>query len=80
MLTLFRAYEKVNETFARTVTGTIRAGDMVWVHSFPLLLVPAALRQARARPRHSRRRTTTAPPPAPSQYQRMAKATHKPAR
>ena len=43
----WKGYVASNETFASTVKQSLRAGDMVWVHSHPLLLVPAALRQAR---------------------------------
>ena len=43
----WKGYVASNETFASTVKQSLRAGDMVWVHSHPLLLVPSALRQAR---------------------------------
>ena len=51
----WKGYVASNETFASTVKQSLRAGDMVWVHSHPLLLVPSALRQARRPPgaRHS---------------------------
>ena len=43
----WKGYVASNEAFASTVKQSLRAGDMVWVHSHPLLLVPSALRQAR---------------------------------
>ena len=43
----WKGYVTSNEAFASTVRQSLRAGDMVWVHSHPLLLVPSALRQAR---------------------------------
>jgi len=41
----WKGYVTSNEAFASTVRQSLRAGDMVWVHSHPLLLVPSALRQ-----------------------------------
>lgn len=38
-------YEQVNERFAETVAGQYRAGDIVWIHDYQLLLVPRFLRQ-----------------------------------
>ena len=46
----WKGYVASNEAFASTVKQSLRAGDMVWVHSHPLLLVPSALRQARSLP------------------------------
>ena len=43
----WKGYVTSNEAFASTVKQSLRAGDMVWVHSHPLLLVPSALRQER---------------------------------
>ena len=43
----WKGYVASNEAFASTVMQSLRVGDMVWVHSHPLLLVPSALRQAR---------------------------------
>ena len=43
----WKGYVASNEAFASTVKQSLRAGDMVWVHSHPLLLVPSALRQVR---------------------------------
>ena len=43
----WKGYVASNEAFASTVKQSLRAGDMVWVHSHPLLLVPSALRQER---------------------------------
>ena len=46
----WKGYVASNEAFASTVMQSLRVGDMVWVHSHPLLLVPSALRQARWTP------------------------------
>ncbi len=40
-------YRKVNQRFADRVLATARDGDLVWVHDYQLLLVPAMLRAAR---------------------------------
>ena len=39
------AYVQVNEAFARVTAEQYRAGDMVWVHDYQLLLVPGMLRR-----------------------------------
>lgn len=33
-------YRTVNERFAETIAREVRAGDIVWVHDYPLMLVP----------------------------------------
>jgi trehalose 6-phosphate synthase/phosphatase len=38
------AYEKVNRRFADAVAGALRADDVVWVHDYQLMRVPALLR------------------------------------
>lgn len=40
-------YRKVNQRFADTVLATAQEGDLVWVHDYRLLLLPAMLRRAR---------------------------------
>jgi trehalose 6-phosphate synthase/phosphatase len=37
-------YQNVNRTFAEKVLGTARDGDLVWVHDYQLMLLPAILR------------------------------------
>jgi trehalose 6-phosphate synthase/phosphatase len=39
------AYERVNAQFADVVAAHHRPGDLVWVHDYQLMLVPALLRQ-----------------------------------
>ena len=39
------AYRQVNETFADIVVREYRTGDVVWVHDYQLMLVPAMLRR-----------------------------------
>ena len=39
------AYRQVNQTFANVVAQQYRPGDIVWVHDYQLMLVPALLRQ-----------------------------------
>jgi trehalose 6-phosphate synthase/phosphatase len=39
-------YQNVNRTFAEKVLETAHDGDLVWVHDYQLMLVPAMLRQA----------------------------------
>ncbi|MCC6848166.1 MAG: bifunctional alpha,alpha-trehalose-phosphate synthase (UDP-forming)/trehalose-phosphatase [Deltaproteobacteria bacterium] len=41
----FDAYTAVNERFADVVAAHWRAGDVVWVHDYQLMLVPALLRR-----------------------------------
>ena len=40
----WEAYRQVNETFADVVAREYRAGDVIWVHDYQLMLVPALLR------------------------------------
>lgn len=39
------AYRRVNERFADAVAANARPGDLVWVHDYQLMLVPAMLRR-----------------------------------
>jgi trehalose 6-phosphate synthase/phosphatase len=39
------AYREVNQVFADTVTRVHRAGDVIWVHDYQLMLLPALLRE-----------------------------------
>ena len=39
------AYREVNESFADAIAAVHRPGDLVWVHDYQLMLVPALLRQ-----------------------------------
>jgi len=39
------AYRGANETFADTVASVHRTGDMIWVHDYQLMLLPALLRE-----------------------------------
>jgi trehalose 6-phosphate synthase/phosphatase len=41
----WEVYERVNERFAETVADMWRPGDMVWVHDYHLMRLPALLRQ-----------------------------------
>lgn len=41
--TLWEGYVKANEIFAQVVMKLIRPRDLIWIHSYPLLLVPSAL-------------------------------------
>ncbi len=40
-------YHRVNQRFANKVLATAQDGDLVWVHDYQLLLVPAMLKAAR---------------------------------
>lgn len=42
----WEAYRKVNQVFADKVVSIARPGDVVWVHDYQLMLLPAMLRQA----------------------------------
>ena len=42
---LWRAYVASNEVYAAEVRRTLRAGDMVWIHNYHLLLVPSMIRE-----------------------------------
>ena len=80
----WKGYVASNEAFASIVKQSLRAGDMVWVHSHPLLLVPSALRQARWPPGawpplpplalHLRAACNTHPRPAPSRCNPLEQA------
>ncbi len=39
-------YRAVNHRFAQAVAATVEPGELVWVHDYQLMLVPAELRQA----------------------------------
>jgi trehalose 6-phosphate synthase/phosphatase len=39
-------YQNVNRTFAEKVLETVHEGDLVWVHDYQLMLLPAMLRAA----------------------------------
>ncbi|MGO9269213.1 MAG: bifunctional alpha,alpha-trehalose-phosphate synthase (UDP-forming)/trehalose-phosphatase [Terriglobia bacterium] len=39
------SYERVNQAFCDTVMEVARPGDLVWVHDYQLLLLPALLKQ-----------------------------------
>jgi trehalose 6-phosphate synthase/phosphatase len=41
----FPMYEEINQRFADTVAAHHRPGDLIWVHDYQLMLVPALLRQ-----------------------------------
>jgi len=41
----FEVYRSVNERFADTVAERYRAGDLIWVHDYQLMLLPAMLRE-----------------------------------
>ena len=41
----FRMYRAINERFADAIVNEYQSGDIVWVHDYHLLLVPAMVRQ-----------------------------------
>jgi trehalose 6-phosphate synthase/phosphatase len=41
----WESYRQVNETFAAAVAREYRPGDLIWVHDYQLMLVPALVRQ-----------------------------------
>jgi trehalose 6-phosphate synthase/phosphatase len=41
----YRAYVEVNALFADALAGMLKPGDVVWVHDYHLLLLPAMLRE-----------------------------------
>lgn len=43
--TTWEAYKRINERFAARVAEEYRAGDLIWVHDYQLLLVPGILRR-----------------------------------
>lgn len=44
-LDYWQEYSTVNDRFADTIAGQVRPSDVVWVHDYHLMLVPAALRR-----------------------------------
>lgn len=40
----WKAYQRVNETFADSVADSVQSGDLIWIHDYHLLLLPAYLR------------------------------------
>lgn len=42
----WEAYKEVNQAFAEAVIPLIEPGDMVWVHDYQLMLLPALIREA----------------------------------
>lgn len=42
----WEVYQKVNQKFAETAVALIQEGDLVWVHDYQLLLLPALIREA----------------------------------
>src|SRR5262249_58421234 len=46
---LWEAYERVNRAFADVVAEVVEPGDLVWVHDYHLLLLPALLREKTSR-------------------------------
>jgi trehalose 6-phosphate synthase/phosphatase len=45
MLPPFEAYRAVNERFADAVISQHRSGDIIWIHDYHLMLVPALVRR-----------------------------------
>ena len=41
----WNAYKEVNRLFAKAIVKDVRDGDLVWVHDFHLMLLPAMLRE-----------------------------------
>jgi trehalose 6-phosphate synthase/phosphatase len=44
-LAAWKAYERVNETFAETIARAAKPHDVIWVHDYQLSLVPELLRR-----------------------------------
>lgn len=42
----WQAYQEVNEHFAKVTIAHLQEGDIVWVHDYQLLLLPALIRKA----------------------------------
>ena len=42
----WKSYEEINRRFADAIIYEYRPGDLIWVHDYHLMLVPALLRQA----------------------------------
>ena len=43
--TAWNAYKETNRLFARAIAADARDGDLVWIHDYHLMLVPAMLRE-----------------------------------
>jgi len=41
----WKAYRKVNEKFAMTLRSVVQPGDLIWVHDYQLMLLPALIRK-----------------------------------
>lgn len=41
----WNAYRKANRIFAQTVASDLQNGDLVWIHDYHLMLLPAMLQQ-----------------------------------
>lgn len=41
----WKAYVKVNEAFADRVISSYKHGDVIWVHDYHLMLVPALIKK-----------------------------------
>ena len=41
------SYKALNETFAEVVLRVFQAQDLVWIHDYQLMVLPAILREAR---------------------------------
>jgi trehalose-6-phosphate synthase len=41
----WKTYRAVNERFAQAIACDLRVGDLVWVHDYPLMLVPRLVRK-----------------------------------
>lgn len=40
----WEAYREANSYFAKTIVKTVKDGDLIWVHDYHLMLLPAMLR------------------------------------
>ncbi|MDE1846501.1 MAG: bifunctional alpha,alpha-trehalose-phosphate synthase (UDP-forming)/trehalose-phosphatase [Candidatus Micrarchaeota archaeon] len=47
----WEAYRKVNERFCEEVAGIVQPGDIVWIHDYHLMLLPAMLKGRRPQAR-----------------------------
>lgn len=41
----FDAYYQVNKIFAKTISGILKPGDIVWVHDYQLMILPQLIRR-----------------------------------
>jgi trehalose-6-phosphate synthase len=41
----WEAYQQANQAFADAISSLVQEGDLVWVHDYHLMLLPAMLRQ-----------------------------------